>query len=300
MKSKIIAFIILLLFMACGDEYYGPTGGDGNNPEANFIETEVSLSPDREYIYFIVRDTIFDLYSGINRARISQPVRERIRGGNNYHSPTVDFENDIVAYLYDNRVHYYSISNDSMWNSGLADTLESIVFVNDSLLLGCRNDSIFMVNEVDSVLEFLRTGWDPTFVAADTFICVVSLDNYTYHFIKDYIEVGLHAAKYSISEDSPETLFTLQTEAFPRWPTLDPSSDHIAYGIEFFEQKFIYSGIAGQSPAPGEELNFIDSSEYSKPYILSPNLIVFSGPPGYLYQSDFEGTKSFPFIYSGE
>jgi len=290
MRNKLgaILLISLLSCLGCEDEYYGPTDG-GEDPSADFIETEVSLSSDREYIYFISRDTIFDQFSGINRARISQPIRERIRAGENYHSPTINFDNNVLAYLYDGRIHYYNIALDSLENSGVIGEFESILYINENLLIAARNDSIFRINEEDSSYSYIRDGWDPTLVAADTFLIFASLDNYTFRIIRDNIE-----------ESHPETLYTIITEAYPHWPTLDPSSGHLAYGIEFWDQKFIYSGIAGESPLPDEPLIFIDSSEYSKPYILNSNQIIFSGPSGSLYQSDFEGNKSVPFIYAGE
>ncbi|MCP4706661.1 MAG: hypothetical protein GY865_18840, partial [candidate division Zixibacteria bacterium] len=254
----------------------------------NFIETDVSLSPDREYIYFSVQDTIFDgRYSGINKARVTHPVRERVLAGSNYYSPTINFDNNILAYLYDSRIHYYDIALDTIMNSGITADFESILYVNLDVLMAARNDSLFLTNETDSTYQYLRDGWDPTLIAADTFLFFASLDNYTFRIIKDNLE-----------ESNPETLYTIRTAAFPHWPTLHPNSGHLAFGIELYDQRFIYSGVAGDSPLPGETLTFIDSSGYSKPYILNYNQIIFSGPDGFLYQSDFEGLKSVPYIHT--
>ena len=287
-RFLLFCLILLILIVACDEEYYQPTGGNGE-PSSNFIETDVSISHDREYIYFSVRDTIYDgRYSGIFKARVTQPVREKIYHGSNYYSPTINFDDNILAYLFENRIYYYDILNDTLKNSGIVAEFESIVYVNLDVLMAARNDSLFLTNEIDSTYSYLRDGWDPTLVAADTFLFFASLDNYTFRMIKDNLE-----------ETNPETLYTIQTDAFPHWPTLHPSSGHLAFGIELWDQKFIYSGTVGESPSPGEILTFIDSSEYSKPYILNYNQIVFSGPDGSLYQSDFEGVKSVPFIYSG-
>lgn len=289
MLYRFLFFILAIsvLIIACEDEYYGPTGDNGENRSSGFIETDVSLSPDREYIYFSVRDTIYDFYSGIFRARVNQPVREKIHDGRNYWSPTINFDNNILAYLFEGRIHYYDIAEDTLINSGIIGEFESILYVNQDVLIAGRNDSLFLTDEVDSSYQYLRSGWDPTLVAADTFLFFASLDNFTFHILKDNLE-----------ESNPETLFTIRTAAFPHWPTLHPASGHLAYGIELYDQRFIYSGVVGESPNPGEELTFIDSSNHSKPYILNENLIVYSGPDGSLYQTDFEGIKSVPFIES--
>ncbi|HHI03715.1 MAG: hypothetical protein DRP51_02110 [Candidatus Zixiibacteriota bacterium] len=286
-RFLLFGLILSVLIVACDDEYYGPTTGNGDGPSANFIETDVSLSPDREYIYFSVRDTIFGLYSGLFKARVTHPIREEIYHGEYYKSPTINFDNNILAFLFEGRICYYDIAEDTMKTSGIDDQFESILYVNLDVLLAARNDSIFLTNEEDSSYQYLRDGWDPTLVAPDTFLFIDSSDNYTFHILKDNLE-----------EINPETLYTIITGAFPRWPTLEPNSGHLAYGIEFWDQKFIYSGVAGESPLPGETLTFIDSSEYSKPYILSYNQIIFSGPDGSLYQSDFKGAKSVPFIHT--
>ncbi len=287
-RFLLFCLILLILIVACDEEYYRPTDSNGGEPSPNFIETDVSLSHDREYIYFSVRDTIYDgRYSGIFKARVTQPVREKIYHGENYKSPTINFDDNILAYLFEGRIHYYDIQNDTLKNSGIIGEFESILYVNLDVLLAARDDSIFLTNEEDSSYQYLRDGWDPTLVAADTFLFFASLDNYTFHILRDNLE-----------ESNPETLFTVRTNAFPHWPTLHPASGHLAYGIEYYDQRFIYSGVAGESPSPGGMLTFIDSSEYSKPYILNYNQIVFSGPDGSLYQSDFEGNKSVPFIYA--
>ena len=288
-RFLLFSLLLLILIIACEDEYYGPAGGNGDEPSANFIETDVSLSPDREYIYFSVRDTIFGLYSGIYKARVTQPVREKIYHGENYRSPTINFDNNILAYLFAGRIHYYDIARDTLKNSGIIGQFESILYVNLDVLLAARDDSIFLTNEEDSSYQYLRDGWDPTLVAADTFLFIASLDNYTFRMIKANLE-----------ESNPETLFTIQTGAQPRWPTLEPNSGHLAYGIEFWNHKYIYSATAGESPGFMDSLTFLDSTEYLKPYILNYNQIIFSGPDGSLYQSDFEGSKSVPFIHADD
>lgn len=278
--------IIFILIVACEDEYYGPTNGNGDVPPADYIETDVSLSHDREYIYFSVRDTIDYYYGGINRARVTDPIRERVLPGYNYYSPTINFDDNILAYLFGGRIHYYDIAEDAIMNSGIIGEFESILYINQDVLLAARDDSIFLTNEIDSSYQYLRDGWDPTLVAADTFLFFASLDNYTFRLIKD-----------DLGGSNPETLLTVQSGVFLRWPTLDLNSGHLVFSVDSIGQFFIYSGMAGAESGPEPTLTYIDSSEYSKPYILNYNQIIFSGPNGSLYQSDFNGGESIPFVH---
>ena len=197
-RFLLFSSILLILIIACDEEYYQPTGGTGE-PSQNFIETDVSLSFDREYIYFSVRDTIFEgSYSGLYKARTTQPVREKIYHGENYKSPTINFDDNILAYLFEGRIHYYDIANDTLKNSGIIGEFESIVYVNLDVLMAARNDSLFLTNEIDSSYSYLRDGWDLTLVAADTFLFFASLDNFTFRMIKD-----------NLGDSHPETLFTI-------------------------------------------------------------------------------------------
>lgn len=266
------------IIFCCGDEYYDINGHTG--PGLYSIETEPSLSPDRNYLYYISNDTTSSLYRGIYRASVETPVREKILHGLNYHSPTISLDNNTIAYLDSGKINYYRMSDMAKWTSAVADSFESILFVSDSVILANRNDSLFLVDEAEKASAFWIIGWDPTLVSRDTFVYFVGTDS-AYHIVKNNL--------YNIH---PETLFTVATTAWPRWPSFDPESNHLAFEIERFHQKFIYS-----AEVAADTFIFIDSSEYSKPYILNHNLIIFTGPDGRFYQSDFYGTKSVPFIY---
>lgn len=276
------SFVILLLTTAlvgCGDEYYGVNGNGNGGSYA--LETEPSLSPDRAYIYYISSDTAYDRYNGIFRTSVASPIREKIFHGEGYHSPTIGFDNNTVAYLESGQIRYFRISDMTGWQSNFTDVFESIIFIHDSILLANRHDTLWQVQESEELLfRFPHRGWDPTLVTKDTFVCFAGED-LTYHIIK-----------HNVYSTRPETLHTITTSGRPRWPTYDPQSGRLAYCIEMPGERRIYS--AEDTPI------FIDSSSFSKPYILNWNLIIFTGPDGRFYQSDFYGTKSVPFIFVGD
>jgi hypothetical protein len=57
----------------------------------------------------------------------------------------------------------------------------------------------------------------------------------------------------------------------------------------------LFSALAGDT-----ETNFINYSDYTKPLILDFDRIIYSGPDGRFYQSNFDGTRTFPFTYVKE
>jgi hypothetical protein len=278
----IILAALLATVSGCGDEEYGVSRNGDSHISFFVIETQPSLSPDGEYVYYIANDTAQFKYSGVYRARVTMPLREKIYHGFSFRSPSIAFDNNTIAYLDSDKIRYYRISDMRQWASGITDGFESIVFINDGSLVAHRNDSLFLIDESSDSSIFILPGWDPTLVARDTFVYFSrSIEDSTYHIVR-----------YSFGTDSPETLLTLTTAARPRWPTLDIASGHMAYGLEFFDQKFIYTTEIG-----GDSSIFIDSTEYLKPYILNYNLLIYTGPDGRFYQSGFYGGKGVPFIY---
>jgi hypothetical protein len=272
------------MFLSCGDEYYGPGGPSGQDPGPYSIETEASISPDGDYIYYIADDTITVIYSGIYRALIANPVREKILYGHSYHSPTVNFDDKTVAYLDSGIVNYYDFSLDSGYVYDSGTTFNSLMYINEDILLAGRSDSFFIVYD-SGQSYFLKTGRDPTFTAPDTFVYIDRTDSIHYHIIK----YGLPFSP------NPETLLTLETTAWPRWPSYHAPSNRIVYGLEYYHQKFIYTFRPGDS-----SFFFLDSSTYSKPLILKDNLIIYTGPDGRFYKTDSQGVTTAPFTNSGQ
>jgi hypothetical protein len=281
LRRSLAVLIMISVFLACGDEHYGTSGGGGDGDSGPYpIETEPSLSPDLNYIYYISTDTTANLYSGICRAAVSVPKREKIFPGENLHSPTLGFDNNTVAYLDSGLIRYYRMSDMANWSSNVTDSFSSIFYLTDDpkdILIGYRHDSIFLVTESQGAQLFISPGWDPTYVIKDTFVYFTGEDT-IYHIVKSNV--------YNLY---PDTLFTVMTEASPHWPSFERKSGWAGYCLAWHHQKFIY--------AAKDTFYFVDSSDYLKPLVLRYNIIIYTGPDGRFYRSDFYGTKPVPFIY---
>jgi hypothetical protein len=280
LKSLIsLVSIVLLTTLGCGDEYYGTNNNANRGPYP--VESEPSLSPDNKYIYYVSDDTASNGYGGIYRAAVADPVRERILAGSNLHSPVMGSDNETLAYLDKGKINYFVLPGSVSPLSGISDSFESIMFLDESIIIGQRHDSLFAVDEFHGTSTFALSGWDPTSVAKDTFVCIVQDTGKIYYIVE--------LNKYNVS---PDTLFTLKTNARPRWPSFHRKSGRLAFGLEFTDQRFIYSAEAFKDSS-----HFIDSTDFIKPYILNFDCIIFTGPDGRFYRSDFNGTKSVPFIH---
>lgn len=276
-KTALLCIILLMALSGCGDENYGlPSSGNG----AYNIESEPSFSPDREYIYFTVADTARNINSGLYRASAGAPIREKILPGRDYRSPVINFDNNTLACLNEGRIRYYRISDGQEMASTVTDSFASIVFIRENVLVACRSDSLFSVNELAGVASFVRTGWDPAFYTRDTLVCLDGADD-------EYAVLKIDAGNVRA-----DTIFTLTTNARPRWASVLPDGNRLGYTIEFGPQKFIYVG----NMQTGDFI-FIDSSDYPKSLILNLNQIIFTGPDGRFFQSDLEGKTSVPYVH---
>ena len=271
---------LMMVIVACEDSFSPskPKPVPGPYP----IETEISLCPDRQYIYFVVTDTVTAGNNGIYRARISKPEREPILMGDSLHSPVISFNNQLLAFLKFGKIRYFRLPDQVEFSSTVMDSFNSMIFINDSLIVACRDTALYFVNESNLTSTYYGRGWDPTLSDRDNFI----------YF-------GGTRAAYRILEGNVNDDFAtlreiIVTDAHPHWPTIIEDESKYVYGIEWVEQKFIYSLISGQ------KFTFIDSSKHSKPYLVNSDLILFTGPDGRIYSSDFEGTLSVPFIPEAE
>ncbi len=284
MKFSFVILAMVIVFIGCGDKYYNNRIQDSNDDKyLPLIESEPSLSPDRNYIYYITVDTADNLNSGIYRAAVANPIRQKLMTGIDIHSPSLGFDNNTVAYLDDSgKIYYYNLDGQTTDTSTVDEHFESIFYISDNKLLahrgdtGGQNDSIFLIDNTGQV-TYLVDGWDPTYYAKDTFIYIYSGDDSSYCILRNNI----------ISYSQPETLFTISSfPAIPRWPSMDRQLNRLTYCLFWADQRFIYSAKAYETG-----FNFVDSSDYPKPLILGNDLIIYTGWNGRLYKSDFLGTQ---------
>ncbi len=283
--------IILTAFMiaGCGDEFYGSDNGTGSNGaiKSNKIERDPSISPDREYIYYISEDTLNSQYSGIYRMRIDQPIRENILGGTSYCSPSVDTADDKVAFLDNGMIKYFDISSSEIINSDITDIFNSAVLIDDDLIMASRSEKIYRASEETGNSFELYSGKDPVVFAPDSFV-------YVDYNIVDNINYIIMQNKHGLK---PETLYVRQYDQSGvriRWPSYDSESNRLVFGVDFGGQKYIYSYEVGDHV---DSLNFIDSSNYTRSVILDFNRIVYTNIDGRFYLSDFFGENKAPFVH---
>jgi hypothetical protein len=285
--------VCLLLWTGCNNNPYDSSpiysNGDSNQQDEIIpIETDMSISPDRKYIYYILANPEDNSRNGIYRAQIVNPARELILTGIGYRSPTLSFDNNTIAYLEGFRIRYLNLAENSISSSSIQRSFSSILFVNEDHLIACWKDTIFVVNEVDGIISTIPNRRDPTLYDRDYYICFTDVDNYNYYIIKDNFE-----------ESSPETLHSIGVEVWPHWPSIDPVSGQLLYTLEYFlTPKYIYTAKSGSFIEPGNSLNLIDSTGYDKPYIINKNLIIYSGPDGQFYKNDYTGHNPAPFTYT--
>lgn len=287
----IYRYLILLGFIAiiisCDDEYYGSNSNDPGTT-SYYIETEVSLSPDGEYLCYINTDTVTFLYSGIGRMRVSQPLRARILAGTGFQCPTLNSDNSKIVYLDGGQINFYNIADLSDWQSSVTDSFGTVLYINENQVLAGRNDTLHLIDNDEGIIKDLPDYWDPTFLAVDTFVCMSSSGGLIYYIIKDNIE-----------ESDREVLYTFRlTTGLPRWPSIDIASGHIAYSIVYDSIAYICTAEAGEILPAGQSPAVIDSSFNARACIIDYNRILFTGPDGRIYQKDFHNTsEAIPFIH---
>lgn len=281
MTFRIFILMTLILFAGCGDEYYG-SGPDDPEPLTTVIESEPSLSPDGNYIYYISTDTTDSFYSGIFRISLDNLSRQKLVHGTGYHSPTVGSDNRTVAYLKDGRINYFSLANLSGRESPVTDTFYTIFYLRDTILIGGRNDSLFLITDSGEVSRMpIESGWDPCYIAEDRFVYFSGEASDFYAF---------RTTIFAIDPDS-DTLLHLSMSARPHWPTLAENFDHIAFDIFDGAYRFIYT-----APLGGNSPRFIAESEHIRPLYLNDGRLLFTGPNGRFYYSDYEGAPAVPLI----
>ncbi|HDL03881.1 MAG: hypothetical protein DRP46_01915 [Candidatus Zixiibacteriota bacterium] len=277
MRYSLLCLLVIAVIFACGDEYYGPEPDDG--PVITAIETEPSLSPDGNYIYYISSDTTDEYYSGIFRISVSTLIRRKLVHGTGYHSPTAGFNNSMIAFLDSGRVNYFSLIDLSRRTSSLSESFISISYIRDSILLGYRTDSLFLISDSGEVSPLPVTGWDPRVISEDVFIYFTGKSPEFYAVMNNIFVVD------------PDTLLALNTSARPSWPTLTRTYNQLAYDVSAGSRREIYTAqLGGDSPL------LIANSQYSKSLYLEDGRLIFTGSSGSFYYSDYTGANPQPLV----
>ena len=283
---QVMALLILsavaTLMLSCAEESVSSIGSGTGKYN---LETEPALSLDHQFVYFVTTDTSNVDNSGIYRARVSKPIRELIHASEGLHSPTIAPDNNRLGYLDSGLIRYYDLSQQLISSSSIDREFHSIQFVNDSLLVAYSGDSIYLVNESRVAVSSVAAGWDPSPVARDTFIYVVPIVGYAYGIVR-----------FDISSSIRDTIFYISVFGNfgnTRWPSWDPTSDRLAWVHDNSRTMQVHVGAI--EPYLDRE---IDSTGHERTLMLHGDLVIFSGPDGRLYQSNFAGSDIAPWWHA--
>jgi len=292
-NSKIIravAAVFILLISSCGEDENVPviSGGsssDSNEPDHYTVEFEPALSIDGDEVYFVATDSLFPQKHGIYRARVASPQRVQLFEGHGFHSPVAAPDGFTLAFLSGGVVYYLDIADSSISAAGFDGHYEAVVYINDSIVVACAANLMYLINVNDSSDTRFSSGSDPTFYAPNQFVClserttgVWDIRRVTYRNITEG------------DQFTDDTLATITSDGRIRWVSLEPSTDRYVYVEQVGGINSVYTGQIGV-----QERNFIATTDHAKPLMLGFNLLIYSGPDGRFYQSTFDGRTQVPF-----
>jgi len=289
-RLRVGLVVVLLVAVSCNKEY--PviiSGGDGPTTSANYsIETEPTLSPDGQFLYYIAMDTLLPEKNGVYCAQISAPRREQLLAGAAMHSPSASFDRSTVAFLAGGVLNYLDAGDESSSPAGVPLSLQTVIYINDSMLVGCSGTRLYLVNSGDSTFSEVGTGTDPTFYAPDQFIALLAVQTGSYLILK--FTVRFLDGEISTTID---TLDALTSNGRIRWVSLDPGGSRYVYVEQLDEENRVTTGQVGSSVRYS-----IATTDYLKPCMLGFNKLIYSGPDGRFYQSTFDGSTQSPFWHA--
>jgi len=280
-STTVVLLTMLLFCMGCEEK--APTESNPDPETGGYrLESEPSLSPDGRYVYYIATDTIDPSRSGLWRAEVVKPERAELHNGTAFSSPSASPNGNVVAYLDSSRIGYYSISQHRSWASSVALEYDALVMLNEDQLIGERDDSLFLISEAATTTQFVTRGYDPTLVAVDTFVYLVPMPGYAYGVVKS-----------GLPEMEPDTVYYVSVADWSgviRWASLHNGNGKLVWTHEISNLNTIVTGqLPFSDPIP------IDVSPTKKPCIISEFLIIFTGPDGRFWKSDFEDSGIWPF-----
>lgn len=285
-KWSIVAWLIVvtLLMLGCSEK---PVSSNGFATGRYLVETEPTLSFDGRYVYLVATDTINSDHSGIYRAKVGKPVRERVLAGNGLHSPTIAPDNSTLAYLRGGRISYCDLSTGDSSASSITGSFESVQFLNDTLMVTQIADAVYLVNESRNTKSLVAEGWEPSAAVRDTFIYVVPIPGYAYGIVKCDASLTVRDTIFYVS--------VLDNSGIVRWPSWNPSSDRLIWVHDDTRSMQVHMGAV--QPYSDRE---IDATTHEKALMIHPDLVIFTGPDGRFYRSNFAGSDIAPWWHAEE
>ncbi len=290
LKAVLLVGPVILAVAGCNPDDSGTNAPDNTfiDPVYYSAEYEPSLSVDGKYVYFITADTLLQEKNGIYRADVDSPRREKILFGFGFHSPVQFPDQSGLAFLTGGTVNYLNFASGAVSPAGVSGSYQSIVFINDNLMIGCIGKLLYLINTETSQVSQFGSGCDPTYYAPNQIIALSDRTGGIW---------GVHKFTYSMNSEGTEitvdTLALIAAEGDIRWLSLEPTRDRYVYVEDRDSVGLVFTGQLGVSGK-----YFIAETGHVKAHMLDFNQLIYQGPDGRFYKSDFIGSYHVPFWHA--
>jgi len=272
MTRGLIIVVGLLITMACSKTTDNITRPDPPPPSGPPIETEATLTPDRQYVYYVHTDTAYPDNNGVYRVSAANPVPYPIITGHTVNSPSTAGLGFVLAYIENDSLWYWGPLNDSVTFSGVDTVLERVFFIEGSLVIGYRNGRIYVLPNFSNQASFHRTGTAPGPHTSGTFVWLRD---------KPGPEVSIMISRLQPIEDS--VLISFDLSAPVQRISHFPSSNRAIL-------------VTGSGPYSIQALDLtngqpttLTTSQYPTGLMTAYDEVVYTGDDGELWRCDFDG-----------
>ena len=272
-----------MIIIGCNQGSAPPTGGNGGGIELFefLVEKDICLSPDGEYIYYYGEDTALPQWTGIYRAKISNPFRELMVNIDGISSPSASKSGDYIYYIKDNGINKVSVAEETITSLPVLSGREihRVIILNDSLMAAWADSSIFLINTETLETDSLNRGGYPSLLPCDSFIYLTSGPGGDVSILKS-----------SFTFNTGDTLYTTGYHADIAWPAYDCANENIVYTVPAGNGwHYVYLKEIDQ---PGLFPQLIDSTTHPRILKFSELHIIYTAPDGKLNRATESGSKS--------
>lgn len=208
--------LVLMLCVGCAnDETGSPPQGIDYYP----IETNPVLSADREYVYLSLSDSLVPALTGIYRARVTRPERERVWLDLGLASPSASADLQRIAALRHDTLVVFTVSDSTVWIPGSGIACQSACFVGNSQLIISIDSVLYRITVPGGSMTFERHGYDPVAYSDSSYLYIAHPSQYQWSVIEHFLN-GV-----------ADTLYTQTSVVRPLWPMLNGNRDRLLLSV---------------------------------------------------------------------
>lgn len=275
-------FCLLVLSQGCSDNSVNKSDDSGIT-SYGLIESEPSINLDRDKVIIKSIDTASGEKSGIYSANIFNPIRTPEVILPDLDSP-VKIKENLYAALSANSILLYSVE-DSLSIDTIPGSFTSLAVLNDTFLVVTQNSGLYFVNINTGLSKVVADAYDPMTYRRDTISCIVQMTTNQFIIRKLSAEL-IHDENTDILFGSAVDIDTIFSPVPIRWVSIEPLANRYC----FVRNDSVFAGSPNESNYRNVAIQYRDH-----PLILDYNLLIYPGPYGRLYQSDFQGVNKHPF-----